>query len=55
MTVFDKIKELADKIGFTESGFLKKENLKYYPEVRAICQGNTCRGYERRYGRQRIP
>ena len=45
MTVFDKIKELADGIGFTESGFLETENLKYYPEVRAICEGNTCRGY----------
>ena len=45
MDILSRIKEIAVKCGFSECGYVNIENLKYYPEVRAICEGNTCRNY----------
>jgi len=39
------VKELAAQCGFFETGTLATANLKYHPEVRALCEGNACRNY----------
>ena len=45
MNIREKIARIADRCGFTESGYLDPGNAVFYPEVRKICQGNTCRNY----------
>jgi len=40
-----EIWNLAQKIGFWEIGYVDMANLRYYPEVRKICEQNTCRNY----------
>ena len=40
-----EVKAIVDKTGFAESGFVAIENLKYYTEIRKICEGNSCRNY----------
>lgn len=40
-----KIKELIAECGFHECGNIDISELKYYSEVRAICEANSCRGY----------
>ena len=45
MNIVTKIKEIAAKSNFLESGYIDVGNLKYYPEVRAICEDNMCRNY----------
>ena len=40
-----EIRELALKTGFFEAGCVNIKTLQYYPEVRAICEKNTCRNY----------
>lgn len=30
---------------FTETGYVEIDSLKYHPEIRAICEGNSCRSY----------
>ena len=45
MDITEKIREIAKNTGFSEAGFVRIENLKYYPEVRTICEGNACRSY----------
>ena len=37
--------DLAKSVGFWEVGYLNMEQLRYYPEVRKICEQNTCRNY----------
>ena len=37
MNIVTKITEIAAKSNFLESGYIDVGNLKYYPEVRAIC------------------
>ena len=37
--------EKACKEIFHESGYVDIGNLKFYPEIRAICEGNSCRNY----------
>lgn len=37
--------QIALNCGFTEAGHIKTAELRFYPEVRQICEGNTCRGY----------
>lgn len=39
------IRRAAAESGFTEFGAIGTKNLKYYPEVRKICEGNVCRNY----------
>lgn len=39
------IKETAIQSGFWEAGYLETAKLNFYPEVRAICEGNACRNY----------
>ena len=41
----ERIERLAAETGFTQWGFLSTDGLKYYPEVRKLCEGNACRGY----------
>ena len=45
MDILTKVTDLAVQCGFLECGYVKVKNLKYYPEVRAICEGNLCRNY----------
>ena len=45
MDVLSRITEIAIECDFLEYGYVKLEKLKYHPEVRAICKGNTCRNY----------
>lgn len=45
MDIFSKLKEAAAECGFTETGYIKVNALRYYPEIRKICQGNSCRNY----------
>ena len=39
------IEQIILNSGFSEAGYVKKENLRFYPEIRKICEGNSCRGY----------
>lgn len=41
----DEFLALAQRIGFWEVGYVDMEHLRYYPEVRTICEQNTCRNY----------
>lgn len=45
MNIQSKIKETAIQSGFSEAGCLDVCNLNYHPEVRSICEGNSCRSY----------
>lgn len=45
MKQLSRIKEIAGESGIFESGYVEISKLKYYPEVRSICQGNMCRNY----------
>ena len=45
MNILAKITEIAVPDIFQESGYIDVANLKYYPEVRAICEDNMCRNY----------
>lgn len=45
MDILSKVKGSAVQCGFTECGYVCIKNLRYYPEVRKICEGNTCRNY----------
>ena len=41
----NKMIDIARRIGFWEIGFVDMNHLRYYPEVRRICEQNTCRNY----------
>ncbi len=43
--VKEEIFNLAQRIGFWEIGSVDMALLRYYPEVRKICEQNTCRNY----------
>ena len=45
MDILSRITEIAIECNFLECGYITIEKLKYYPEVRAICEGNMCRNY----------
>ena len=45
MSLLSRIKEIAIQSEFTEAGYTDVADLKYYPEVRTICEGNLCRNY----------
>lgn len=40
-----EIERIAAENGFTETGYVEIKNIKYHPEVRKICEGNTCHNY----------
>lgn len=40
-----QIEKAAGETGFWEFGYVAIDQLKYYPEIRAICEKNTCRNY----------
>ena len=45
LNLLAKLKELAAQCQFSETGYIDVCNLNFYPEVRAICEGNSCRNY----------
>lgn len=45
MDILSRITEIAIECNFLECGYVKMEKLKYYPEVRVICEGNMCGNY----------
>lgn len=45
MDIASRIKTIADETGFSESGYVAVSNLKFYDEIRRICEENTCRNY----------
>lgn len=45
MDTISTVAQIAIECDFLECGYVNIENLKYYPEVRAICEGNMCRNY----------
>lgn len=45
MTVKQKLDGILAHNSFTGTGYISVARLHVYPEVRAICKGNTCRGY----------
>lgn len=45
MKTLDEIRRLPLACGLFEAGYLEISALRYYSEVRKICEGNTCRGY----------
>lgn len=45
MDILHEIEETALKSSFTQAGYIDVESLKFYPEVRKICEGNVCRNY----------
>ena len=45
MSLLSRIQEIAVQSEFTEAGYVEVSELKYYPEVRTVCEGNLCRNY----------
>ena len=45
MDIIAEIEKAIGQTGFSEFGYVELDRLKYYPEVRKICEGNTCRNY----------
>lgn len=45
MNILSEIQEIAVQSSFSEAGYINVADLNYYPEVRAICEGNSCRNY----------
>lgn len=40
-----KAEEALKSCGFHQWGNISTDSLKYYPEIRAICESNSCKGY----------
>ena len=45
MDLREIIKASVIQSGMTEAGFVEISDLQFYPEIRKICQENTCRNY----------
>lgn len=45
MSVFSEIEEIVVESDFFEFGCIDVTDLKFYPEIRKICEGNSCRNY----------
>ena len=45
MNVISALDNYAEKIGFTEHGYLSVSDLTFHEEIRALCEENTCRSY----------
>lgn len=46
MDICEKIKETAIQSGMWQADFINTKDLLFYPEIREICKGNTCRSYD---------
>lgn len=47
MDVHSLLKEAAGNCGCSEYGLIRTEVLRFYPEVRRICEGNSCGSYSK--------
>ena len=47
MDVHSLLKEAAGNCGCSEYGLIRNEVLRFYPEVRRICEGNSCGSYSK--------
>ena len=45
MAVRKEIEALAAQSGMQAFGWIETQEIEFYPEVRALCQGNACRNY----------
>lgn len=45
MELIEKLKEIILGVGFHETGAVDMASLRYDPEIRKLCEDNTCRGY----------
>ena len=45
MNTSEFIIDAATNSGLTEWGLIKTVALRFYPQIRQICEGNSCRGY----------
>lgn len=45
MNILEQVEKIAFDSGFSEYDYVKIDDLKYYQEVRTICEGNSCRNY----------
>ena len=45
MDIRQKIQEIAAETGFSASGYAAIPQLSYHPEIRKICEENTCRNF----------
>ena len=47
MDVIPALTKAAAGSGLTQWGMIKTAELRFYPQIRQICEGNSCRGYGR--------
>ena len=45
MNIYEKVRETAMQSGMWQADFIDTQDLLFYPEIREICEGNTCRNY----------
>lgn len=45
MNISSEVEKIAIRSNFFEVGYVEIGNLKYYPEIRRICEGNSCGNY----------
>ena len=45
MNTSELIIDAATNSGLTQWGLIKTSALRFYPQIRQICEGNSCRGY----------
>ena len=45
MNTSEFIIDAATNSGLTQWGLIKTAELRFYPQIRQICEGNSCRGY----------
>jgi predicted metal-binding protein len=45
MSLCRALETIFGEVGFSEFGFIETDRLVYHPEIREICEGNTCRNY----------
>ena len=45
MDICEKVKEAPMQSGMWQANFINTKDLVFYPEIREICKGNSCRNY----------
>ena len=45
MEISTLLSDAAALSGCSQWGFVQTKDLNFYPEIRRICEGNSCRGY----------
>lgn len=45
MNTVSQIKQAIESCGFWETGYVDISSLVFYPEIRRLCEGNSCRNY----------